>query len=123
MQHEIIVKSIDKDKAIDTCYSQIAAGTFTSARVSTDDLKVRICAYVGEGEIVDQRLETFRGCGVAHISKLRSLLRYICENVFKHHVVVNHSQVSCRIYEALSNYLGWDMYLRVQTTPFLKNNH
>jgi L-fucose isomerase-like protein len=112
--HEIIAKTIDKDKTFGTCYGQIKAGPFTFARVSTDDLKGRIRAFVGEGEIIDQKLETFGGFGVAHIPKLQSLLRYICKNGFEHHVALNQSEVSRGLHDALSTYLCWEVYLHGQ---------
>ncbi|HHY99454.1 MAG TPA: hypothetical protein GX509_12055, partial [Firmicutes bacterium] len=38
-------------------------------------------------------------------------LSYICNNGFEHHVAVNLSETSSVLYEAMGNYLGWDVYL------------
>jgi L-fucose isomerase-like protein len=47
---------------------------------------------------------------VAAIPNLRVLLSYICSNGFEHHVAINQSQVADAIYEAMGNYLEWDVY-------------
>jgi L-fucose isomerase-like protein len=56
-------------------------------------------------------LKTFGGYGVVKINNFQKLLRHICENGFEHHVAVNPSGVAQGINEALSKYLGWDVYL------------
>jgi L-fucose isomerase-like protein len=85
-------------------------GPFTFCRVSTDDFRGRVVAYVGEGELTDDPLKTFGGYGVICVPKLQKLLRYICENGFEHHVVVNLSQTASAVEEALGKYLGWEVY-------------
>jgi L-fucose isomerase-like protein len=37
------------------------------------------------------------------------LLRFICENGFEHHVAANLSSVAPAVYEATSNYMGWEV--------------
>jgi L-fucose isomerase-like protein len=41
---------------------------------------------------------------------LQGLLHYICENGFEHHVAINLAQTASALDEALSKYLGWDVY-------------
>jgi L-fucose isomerase-like protein len=106
----IIAGSVGKQNTYGTCVGSIRPGPFTYARVSTDDLQGRIRAYVGEGEVVDEPLKTFGGRGVARIPNLQGLLRYICENGFEHHVAINQTRVAGGVNEALSRYLGWDVY-------------
>ncbi len=107
----IIAGAVGKENTYGTCVGRIAAGPFTYCRVSTDDLNGVVRAYVGEGEILDEPLTTFGGFGVADIPDLQELLGYICANGFEHHVAVNPSEVAGGVYDALSNYLGWDVYL------------
>jgi L-fucose isomerase-like protein len=38
------------------------------------------------------------------------MLRYICENGFEHHVAINPTRVAAGVKEALSKYLGWEIY-------------
>ena len=69
-----------------------------------------IAAYVGEGELTNDPLDTFGGYGVAQIPNLQELLHYICENGFEHHTAINLSQCAKAVNEALSKYMGWDVY-------------
>ena len=48
---------------------------------------------------------------MAHIPHLQTLLQYICDNGFEHHVAINQARVAAACYEALSKYLDWDVYL------------
>jgi len=44
---------------------------------------------------------------VVRIPRLQSLLRYICENGFEHHVAANLSTVAGAVHEATTRYMGW----------------
>ncbi len=60
---------------------------------------------------VDELLTTFGGAGVVEIARLQTLLRYICENGFEHHVAANLSQgAAAAVHEAATRYLGWEVY-------------
>ncbi|MFW5798337.1 MAG: L-fucose/L-arabinose isomerase family protein [Planctomycetota bacterium] len=107
---EIIAGDVGKDNTYGTCVGRIATGPFTYCRVSTADCDGIVQAYVGEGEITDDKLGTFGGFGVAHIPNLQGLLQYMCQMGFEHHVAISHSQCSEAVVEALDNYLGWDVY-------------
>ena len=78
--------------------------------MSTDDTKGKVCAYIGEGELTNDPLKTFGGYGVVKVRDFQKLLRYICENGFEHHVAVNPTRIATGTQEALSKYLGWDVY-------------
>jgi L-fucose isomerase-like protein len=107
---EIIAGSVGKDKTFGTVVGRVRTGPFTYCRVSTDDLNGRINAYLGEGELTDDPLDTFGGYGVIQIPRLQDLLHYICENGFEHHVAVNLSQTASAVDEALCKYMGWDVH-------------
>jgi L-fucose isomerase-like protein len=83
---------------------------FTYCRVSTDDLRGRVAAYVGEGEVTDDRLVTFGGYGVVRIPRFQHLLRHICEQGFEHHVAMSLSSTATALDEAFGKYLGWQVY-------------
>jgi len=85
---EIIAGSVGKERAFGTCVGRMAPGPFTFARVSTDDKEGVIQAYVGEGDMTDDPLQTFGGYGVAHIEDLQTLMQVICQNGFEHHVAM-----------------------------------
>jgi L-fucose isomerase-like protein len=86
------------------------AGPLTFARLSTNDVLGEITAYVGEGSLTDDALDTFGTRAVAHIPQLDALMRFICQNGFEHHVVMNQSRTASVLTEAFTNYLGWDTY-------------
>jgi L-fucose isomerase-like protein len=111
MQYQaIIAGSVGKENTYGTISGRIAPNPATFLRTSTDDLTGTIACYVGEGEFTDDKVETFGGYGVMRIPNLQTLLRYMCENGFEHHVAVNISEKADAINEALSNYMGWDVY-------------
>ena len=107
---EIIAGTVGKENTYGTVEGRLKAGPFTYCRVSTDDSYGTIRVYLGEGELTDEPLETFGGYGVVHIPHFQGLLRYVCENGFEHHVAINLSQTASAVNEALSKYLGWDVY-------------
>ncbi|NLE60233.1 MAG: fucose isomerase, partial [Planctomycetes bacterium] len=107
---DIIAGSVGKDNTYGTVVGKIAAGPATFLRLSTDDFNGTIAGYAGEGEFTDDPLDTFGGAGVIRIDNLQELLRYICEQGFEHHVAASKSQVADGVVEALTTYLGWDIY-------------
>jgi L-fucose isomerase-like protein len=106
----IIAGSVGRDNTYGTIVGRIRPGAATFCRTMTDDVDGVLRAYVGEGEFTDDPLETFGGYGVMRIENLQVLLQYICRMGFEHHVAVSLSQTAAPIAEALTTYLGWDVY-------------
>ncbi len=107
---EIIAGTVGKENTYGTLVGRARSGPFTYCRVSTDDEHGTIRAYVGEGELTDDPLQTFGGFGVVRIPRFQALLRHICAHGFEHHVAVNPSRVAASVDEALKRYMGWDVY-------------
>jgi L-fucose isomerase-like protein len=107
---EIIAGTVGKENTYGTVVGRVKAAPFTYLRVSTDDASGRIRAYVGEGELTDDLLQTFGGYGVVRVPNFQKLLAHICENGFEHHVAVNPTRIAAGVKEALSKYLGWEVY-------------
>jgi L-fucose isomerase-like protein len=107
---EIIAGTVGKENTYGTVVGRVKATPFTYLRVSTDDGAGKIRAYVGEGTLTQDPLETFGGYGVCEIPDFQGLLRHICENGFEHHVAVNPTRIAAGVREALSKYLGWEVY-------------
>jgi L-fucose isomerase-like protein len=107
---EIIAGTVGKENTYGTVVGRVRPSPFTYCRVSTDDLNGRIVAYVGEGKITDDPLNTFGGVGVVQVPRLQDLLHYICDNGYEHHVAINLSQTASVVQEAFSKYLGWEVY-------------
>jgi L-fucose isomerase-like protein len=107
---QIIAGTVGKENTYGTLDGTVKAGAMTFARFSTDDFEGRITGYVGEGKFTDDPLNTFGGAGVVEIPRMQSLLRFICENGFEHHVAANFATVAESVNEAASKYLGWKMH-------------
>jgi L-fucose isomerase-like protein len=108
---EIIAGTVGKENTYGTIVGRVKASAFTYLRCSTDDAAGKIRAYLGEGELTNDPLNTFGGYGVVRIPHFQRLLGYICENGFEHHVAINPTRIGAGVKEALSKYLGWDIYL------------
>ncbi len=87
------------------------AGPLTFGRITTADADGAIRAYVGEGRLTDDPLDTFGTRAVAHVPNLQRLLHHVCRHGFEHHVVMTLSNTAGVLREALGNYLGWDVHL------------
>lgn len=107
---EIIAGTVGKENTYGTVVGRLKAQPFTYCRLSTDDYNGRILAYLGEGKITNDPVDTFGGYGVVQIRDLQTLLRHICLNGFEHHVAINPSSCADAIYEAFTNYKGFDVY-------------
>jgi L-fucose isomerase-like protein len=106
----IIAGTVGKENTHGTLDGTVKAGDMSFARFSTNDFEGRITGYTGQGRFTDDPLNTFGGAGVCEIPNMQKLLHYICSNGFEHHVAANFSHVAGSIYEAASNYLGWQMH-------------
>ena len=87
------------------------ANLLTYGRITTADAEGSIRAYVGEGELTNDKLETFGTRAVAHVPQLQKLLRYICRQGFEHHAVMTCSESASALAEAFGNYLGWETHV------------
>jgi L-fucose isomerase-like protein len=99
---------------VENTYGALAGRTpampLTYGRISTDDPKGIIKAYIGEGELTNDELNTFGNRAVAQIPDLQGLMQYVCRNGFEHHVVMNASKTAGILKEALGNYMGWEIH-------------
>ena len=107
----ILGTSVGTENTYGALDGRTPASPLTYGRISTDDCKGIIKAYVGEGELTNDALNTFGNRAVAQINKLQDLMQYVCRNGFEHHVVMNASKTASILKEAFENYLGWETYL------------
>ncbi len=107
---EILGTTLGEENTYGAVAGRVPAGPVTFARITTDDFNGLIRAYVGEGELTDDPLDTFGSRAVVHVSNLQQLLQYICKNGFEHHVAMNGSHVAAVLVEAFETYFGWDVY-------------
>jgi L-fucose isomerase-like protein len=86
------------------------AGPLTFGRITTADADGKIRAYVGEGELTNDPLDTFGNRAVAKIPRLQKLMRHVCQQGFEHHVVMTQSKSAGILSEAFGNYFGWEVH-------------
>jgi L-fucose isomerase-like protein len=86
------------------------AGPLTFGRITTADADGWIRAYVGEGELTNDPLDTFGNRAVARVPNLQKLLHHVCREGFEHHVVMTVSRSADILAEAFGNYLGWEVH-------------
>jgi len=106
----ILGTSVGTENTYGALDGRTPAMPLTYGRISTDDCKGVIKAYVGEGELTNDALNTFGNRAVAQINKLQELMQYVCRNGFEHHVVMNASKTASILKESFENYLGWEVY-------------
>ena len=80
-------------------------------RISTDDTKGAIKAYLGTGEITDDPYGMDGCIAVTKVNNLQTLMKYICKNGFEHHVAMVRNDVKEILNEAIEDYLGWNLYV------------
>ncbi|HSC55044.1 MAG TPA: L-fucose/L-arabinose isomerase family protein [Phnomibacter sp.] len=106
----ILGTSVGTENTYGALDGRTPAMPLTYGRISTDDCKGIIKAYVGEGELTNDALNTFGNRAVAQIDNLQGLMNYVCRNGFEHHVVMNASKTADILKESFGNYLGWETY-------------
>lgn len=106
----ILGTSVGTENTYGALDGRTPAMPLTYGRISTDDCKGIIKAYVGEGELTNDALNTFGNRAVAQINNLQGLMNHVCRNGFEHHVVMNASKTAGILKEAFENYLGWETY-------------
>lgn len=106
----ILGTSVGEENTYGALDGRTPASPLTYGRISTDDTRGIMKAYIGEGILTDDKLETFGNRAVAQIPELQKLMRYVCRNGFEHHVVMNASKTASILTEALENYMGWEVY-------------
>ena len=107
---DVLSTTLGAENCFGCCKGPVAAGPMTFAKLSTDDFTGRICAYVGEGEFLDEPMPTKGGLACCHIENLQGLMKYICSNGFEHHVAFVRGHVADILCEAFEKYLGYSVY-------------
>ncbi len=107
---DVIGASVGEDKAFGAIKAQVRPGPMTYFRMSTDDLRGEIRAYLGEGDFTDDPNNIQGGSAVCQVPNLQQLLKFLCKNGFEHHVAMTRGHYANVLYEAISTYLDWDIY-------------
>ena len=111
--HPIIADQKGAEVSFGAIQGRIKTKPCTLLRVETDDLFGEIKALIVEGNYTDDVLDTFGGYGVIEIPNLQNILKVVCKEGFAHHIAASLNKVADIIIEALSNYLGWNVYTQL----------
>src|SRR5690606_27222926 len=106
----ILARTLGRENTYGIMSGRLKAAPLTFARISTDDTAGVIRAFVAEGQLTDDELNTFGGRGVVYVERLQELLHHVCSNGFEHHVAINTGHHGRAIAEALGKYLEWPVY-------------
>ena len=107
----VLGRTLGKINTFGAVYAKVTAGDFTFFRISTDDPKGCIKAYLGKGEITDEPYGMDGCIAVTKVEGLQRLMKYICKNGFEHHVAMCRTDVVEILNEAIDTYLGWNLYV------------
>ncbi|MFM2476437.1 L-fucose/L-arabinose isomerase family protein [Celerinatantimonas sp. MCCC 1A17872] len=107
---DIIGTTVGCENTCGAINGRMKKGPLTYFRLSTDEFSSKVKAYLGEGKLVDDELETVGCRAVVQVPHLEGLLAYICNNGFEHHVAFNHSSTANVLYEVFNKYLNVDCY-------------
>ncbi len=107
----VLGRTLGKVNTFGAVYAKVSEGPFTFFRLSTDDPKGCIKAYLGKGEITNDPYGMDGCIAVTKVDNLQRLMKYICKNGFEHHVAMCRTDVVDILDEAISTYLGWDLYV------------
>jgi L-fucose isomerase-like protein len=107
--HPIMAEYQGEVNTFGAIQGRIKSKPCTLLRIETDDVFGEIKALLVEGNYTDDLLETFGGYGVIEIPNLQDVLKTLCKEGFAHHVASSLNEVGDIVFEALSNYLGWNI--------------
>lgn len=107
----VLGRTLGKVNTFGAVYGKVTKGDFTFFRISTDDTKGTIKAYLGTGEITDDPYGMDGCIAVTKVNNLQTLMKYICKNGFEHHVAMVRNDVKEILNEAIEDYLGWNLYV------------
>ena len=107
----VLGRTLGKVNTFGAVYGKVTKGDFTFFRISTDDTKGAIKAYLGTGEITDDPYGMDGCIAVTKVNNLQTLMKYICKNGFEHHVAMVRNNVKEILNEAIEDYLGWNLYV------------
>lgn len=107
----VLGRTLGKVNTFGAVYGKVTKGDFTFFRISTDDTKGVIKAYLGTGEITDDSYGMDGCIAVTKVDNLQILMKHICKNGFEHHVAMVRNDVKNILNEAIEGYLGWNLYV------------
>ena len=107
----VLGRTLGKVRTYGAVNAKVSEGEFTFFRISTDDPRGVIKAYLGEGHMTNDPYPMDGCIVVTEVPNLQKLMKHICKNGFEHHVGLCRAEVKDILDEAINNYLGWELYV------------
>lgn len=107
---DILGDSLGYEKCFGALKGQVRAGEFTFANIETNDFEGSIDMYTGEGEFLDESIQTVGSPAVCKINNLQMLLNRLCKKGFHHHIAMSRGKSADILEEVFGNYFGWNVY-------------
>lgn len=107
----VLGRTLGKVNTFGAVYGKVTKGDFTFFRISTDDTKGAIKAYLGTGEITDDPYGMDGCIAVTKVNNLQTLMKYICKNGFEHHVAMVRNDVKEILNEAIERTIWAGIYM------------
>lgn len=107
---DVLGLALGRDRCFGAVKGRVAPGPMTFFRISTDDRRGQVKAYLGEGDFTDDAFPLDGAIAVARIPNLQVLMDHICKNGFEHHGAFVRDHVADILDESISTYLDWELY-------------
>ncbi len=107
--HGIIAATTGRDKAMGVAEFVMQDGPVTLCR-ATQDNAGRFKAAIAEGAVEPNEAKTFGSYGWVRIPGIQRLYRLVLLRHFPHHVAMNRAAAGNVLWEALGNYLGFEVF-------------
>ena len=107
---DVLGQDLGPERCFGALKGRVAGGPFTFFRMDTEDTFGVSRAYLGEGDFTDDETDIDGGYAVCRIPTLQDLLKFLCKQGFEHHVAMARGNYADVMKEAITNYLGWDLY-------------
>lgn len=107
----VLGRTLGKVRTYGAVNAKVSEGSFTYFRISTDDPRGCVKAYLGEGRMTNDPYPMDGCIVVTEVPELQKLMKHICKNGFEHHVGLCRAEVADVIREAVESYLGWELYV------------
>ena len=107
---DVLGETIGREKCFGAVKGKVIAGPMTYFRLSSDDRRGTLKAYLGQGEFTDDPFPMDGGIAVTKVKELRKLMRFVAQNGFEHHVAMVRGHHASIVNEAVTRYLNWPMY-------------
>lgn len=89
---------------------KVQEGSMTFFRISTDDTKGKIKAYLGDAAFTNDPFPMSGGIAVCDVPELPVFLKRMMKEGFEHHVAMVREHVADIVEESVDTYLNWDLY-------------